>query len=78
MIGEFLLNVLTNRLPLEIISNDMYYHHQQNIQVHHHFYLYLNVTIEDQYSFETFLVVDAMLIDFVLVLNTLVWQYLNE
>jgi hypothetical protein len=46
--------------------------------VHHHFDLYLNVSIEEQYSFETFHVVDAMMIDFVLVLNNLVLQYLNE
>ncbi len=56
----------------------MYYHHQQNRQVHHHLYLYLYVSIGEQYSFETFHVVDAMMIDFLLVLSNLVLQYLNE
>lgn len=50
----------------------MYYHHQQNKLVHLHFYLYLIVSIEVQYFFETFHVVDAMMIDFLLVLNNLV------
>jgi hypothetical protein len=56
----------------------MYYHHQQNRQVHRHLYLYLNVSIEDQYFFEILHVVDAMLIDFLLVLNNPVLQYSNE
>ena len=64
-----LIDVLTNKLPLEIISNDTYYHHQQSRLVHHHFYLYVNVSIGEQYSFETFRVVDAMMIDFELVLD---------
>lgn len=72
------MKLLINGLPLEIISNDKYYHRQQSRRVHHHLNLYYYVAIQVRYFFETFHVVDAMLIDFVLVLNILVSQYSNE
>ena len=71
------LDVLTNRLPPETISNDRCYHHQQSRRVRQHCYRYANGSIVEQCSFETCHVVDAMTIDSELVWGSQVWQYLD-